>query len=188
MKPVELNRRTFLVAVGAIVPGCMSGNNESNETGTFSVSSLTFEDGEEIPAKYTCDGENDSPPLRIEGVPSEAETLALVVDDPDAPGTTYVHWLLWNLPADTEQIPQGVAHGPAVSQLGGAEQGTNDNGDVGYFGPCPPEGDGPHTYRFTLYAVDTELELEAGAERDELDAALDGSTVGTARLTGTYSR
>ena len=176
------------MAAGAVVSGCMSGNNEPNETGAFSVSSLAFGDGEEIPTEYTCDGEGNSPPLRIEGVPSEAETLALVVDDSDAPGTTYVHWLIWNLPADTEQIPQSVSHGPAISELGGAEQGTNDNGDVGYFGPCPNEGDGSHTYRFTLYAVDKELEVEAGAERNELDAALDGSTVGTARLTGTYER
>ena len=181
-------RRSFLAAAGAVVSGCMSGNNEPNETGAFSVSSLAFEDGEEVPTEYTCDGANDLPPLRIEDVPSEAETLTLVVDDPDAPGTTYVHWLLWNLPADTEQISQGVVHGPAISELGGAEQGTNDNGDVGYFGPCPREGDGPHSYRFTLYAVDKEIEVEAGATRDELDEALNGSTVGTARLTGTYER
>lgn len=181
-------RRTFLVAAGAIASGCMSGETGSSKNGEFSISSLAFEDGEEIPAEYTCDGANDSPPLRIEGVPSEAETLALVVDDPDAPGTTYVHWLLWNLPADTEQVPQGVSHGPAISELGGAEQGTNDNGDVGYFGPCPPEDDGPHTYRFTLYAVEAELELEPGTGRDELDSAIEGRTVAEARLTGTYER
>lgn len=162
--------------------------SENTDTGTFSVSSLAFDDGDETPTEYTCEGANDSPPLRVDGVPSEAETLALVVDDPDAPGTTFVHWLLWNLPADAEGIPQGVPHGPSVDELDGARQGTNDNGDIGYFGPCPPEGDGPHTYRFTLYAVGAELELEAGATRGDLDAALDGKTVGRARLEGTYSR
>jgi hypothetical protein len=186
---MNLRRRTFLVATGAVVSGCMGGEEPDN-TGTFSVSSLAFEDGEEIPTQYTCEneGEVDSPPLRIEGVPEETETIALIVDDPDASGGTFVHWLLWNLPADTEQIPQSVPHGPAVSELGGAEQGTNDNGDVGYFGPCPPPDDGSHTYRFTVYAVEKELEVEAGATRDELDATLNGSTIGTARLTGTYER
>jgi len=178
------------VAAGAVASGCVRRENGPSESGEFSISSLAFEDGEEIPTQYTCEreGEVDSPPLRIDGVPSGAETLALTVDDPDAPNPPFVHWLLWNLPADTEQIPSSVPHGPSVSDLGGAEQGTNDADEVGYSGPCPPPEDGPHTYRFTLYAVDTELELEAGATRGELDAALDGKTVGTARLSGTYSR
>jgi Raf kinase inhibitor-like YbhB/YbcL family protein len=193
----EATRRSFLVTVGAagvVVSGCVGGDDgdapevPEDSEGSLSVSSLAFEDGGEIPTEYTCDGANNSPPLRIEGVPEEAETLALIVDDPDAPDQTFVHWLLWNIPADTEQIPQSMPQGPAISELGGAEQGTNDNNDVGYFGPCPPEEDGPHTYRFILYAVDTELELEAGATRDELDAALDGRTVGTGRLDGTYER
>lgn len=187
-------RRSFLIAVGVGASGCTGG--EDGETpevpedseGSLSVSSLAFEDGEEIPTEYTCEGENVSPPLRIEGIPEEAETLALIVDDPDAPNQTFVHWLLWNIPADTEQIPQSMPRGPAISDLGGAEQGTNDAEEVGYSGPCPPGEDGPHTYRFILYAVETELELEAGATRDELDAALDGRTVGAARLDGTYSR
>ena len=190
-------RRSFLVTVGVaagvVASGCVGEDDETPEVpegseGSLSVSSLAFEDGGEIPAEYTCDGANSSPPLHIEGVPEAAETLALVVDDPDAPDTTYVHWLLWNIPADTEQIPQSMPQGPAISDLGGAEQGTNDNGDVGYFGPCPPPEDGPHTYRFILYAVDTELELEAGSTRDELDAALEGRTVGAGRLNGTYER
>lgn len=167
--------------------GCM-GEGEPDNTGKFSVSSLAFDDGEEIPTEYTCDGANSSPPLRIEGVPEDAETLALIVDDPDAPDQTFVHWLLWNIPADTEQIPQSMPQGPAVSDLGGAEQGTNDADEVGYSGPCPPEGDGPHTYRFILYAVDTELEVEAGATREELNDTLDGRTVGAGRLDGTYER
>jgi Raf kinase inhibitor-like YbhB/YbcL family protein len=161
---------------------------ENTDTGTFSVSSLAFDDGEEIPTEYTCEGANDSPPLRIDGAPSEAETFALVVDDPDAPGTTFVHWLLWNIPADSKEVPRGVPHGGSVEEPDGARQGTNDNGDVGYFGPCPPEGDGPHTYGFTLYAVDTELGLEAGAGRGDLGAALNGKVVGRARLDGTHSR
>lgn len=187
-------RRSFLAAVGVVASGCVDGDDgdasevPEDSEGSLSISSLAFEDGEEIPTEYTCDGANSSPPLRIEGVPEEAETLALIVDDPDAPDQTFVHWLLWNIPADTEQIPQSIPQGPAVSDLGGAVQGTNDADDVGYSGPCPPGEDGPHTYRFILYAVDTELELDAGAERDELDAALDGRTVGTARLEGTYER
>lgn len=187
-------RRSFLVAVGAAASGCTGGDDgdapevPEDSEGSPSISSLAFDDGEEIPTEYTCDGANNSPPLRIEGVPEEAETLALIVDDPDAPNRTSVHWLLWNIPADTEQIPQSIPQGPAISELGGAVQGTNGNDDVGYFGPCPPPEDGPHTYRFILYAVEAELELESGADRDELDTALDGRTVGAARLDGTYSR
>lgn len=183
-------RRTFLAAAGAVATGCVGGDDGPDDVETFPLTSSAFNDGEQIPTEYTCDGENVSPPLSVGGAPEEAETLALVVDDPDAPNPPFVHWLLWNVPADVEGIPRDVPQGETVGTLDGARQGANDTDtdEIGYFGPCPPPDDGPHTYRFILYAVDTELELEAGATRGELDAALDGATVAEARLTGTYER
>jgi Raf kinase inhibitor-like YbhB/YbcL family protein len=186
----QFTRRGFFVATVAAASGCIGGNGEDtseSDTG-MEISSLAFEDGGEIPTEYTCDGANSSPPLRISGVPEETAALALVVDDPDVPtpDRRFVHWLLWNLPADTEQVPQSVPRGPSVSELGGAVQGTNDADEVGYSGPCPPGADGPHTYRFFLYALEEEIELEAGATRDQLDAAIEGKVVAETRLEGTY--
>ena len=188
----RVTRRSLLAALAVAASGCIGGDDASDDTdaseGSLSISSLAFDDGGEIPAEYTCDGADSSPPLRIEGVPDEAESLALVVDDPDAPDGAYVHWLLWNLPADTRQIPQSVPHGPAVEELGGAEQATNDSGEVGYSGPCPPEGDGPHSYRFSLYAVEGELDVDAGSESGQVLGAIEDAAVAEAALTGLYGR
>ncbi len=114
--------------------------------------------------------------------------MALVVDDPDAPARTWVHWLIWGIPADRGEIPAGVPTGDVVGSLGGARQGTNDFGEIGYGGPMPPRGHGTHHYRFTAYALSGALELPPGAGRAELDSALEGRTLETARLTGTYER
>ena len=148
--------------------------------GALDVRSPAFKDGGEIPTQYTCDGEDMSPPLAIEGVPDEASSLALVVDDPDAPGGTFVHWVMWNIPPDVaavaeDEVPEGVT-------------GTNDFGDAAYGGPCPPEGDGPHTYRFKVYALDVELDLERGADADELSHAMEGHVLARGTLTGEYAR
>lgn len=186
----QVTKRGFFLIAATAASGCIGGNRKDtgkSETG-MELSSLAFEEGEEIPTEYTCDGANISPPLRISGVPEETAALALVVDDPDVPtpNRRFVHWLLWNLPPDTEQIPQSVPRGPSVSELGGAVQGTNDADEVGYSGPCPPGADGPHTYRFFLYALEEELKVEAGATRDQLDAAIEGKFVAEALLEGTY--
>lgn len=183
----QFTRRAFLATAGtAAVSGCIKDEGSEADDPAMDVSSLAFEDGAEIPTEYTCDGANSSPPLRISGIPDRTETLAVTVDDPDAPGDTFVHWLLWNLPAETEQIPQSVPRGPSVSDLGDAVQGTNDRDEVGYSGPCPPESDGPHTYRFFLYALDEDLDLEAGATMDRFEAAIDGRVVAETSLEGTY--
>lgn len=177
-------RRTVLrglcVAGVTLLAGCLEGDSDD-----FTVTS-TFDDGATIPEEYTDDGENVSPPLSVEGLPDETATLAVIVDDPDAPGGTFVHWLLWNAPADRTSLPADIPDGGQVDELDGARQGTNDLGETGYGGPAPPPDDDPHTYRFTVYAVDRTLSLDAGAERDRLEAALDGSTLGSARLTGEY--
>ncbi|WP_459194029.1 YbhB/YbcL family Raf kinase inhibitor-like protein [Halosimplex sp. J119] len=150
------------------------------------VSPAAFEAGGAIPEKYTGVGEDVSPPLTVESVPSSAETLALVLDDPDA--NEYDHWIVWNIPADTTEIPEGIPQEETVDALDGARQGTNNFGEIGYRGPLPPTDDGAHTYRFTTYAVDTTLDVEAGAGRGKLESALDGHVLDRHRFTGEFER
>lgn len=152
------------------------------------ITSTAFEDGGTIPQEFTGEGADHSPPLELEDVPGEAETLALIVDDPDAPSKTWVHWLIWNIPADRAAIPAGVPATETVPDLGGARQGLNDFDEIGYGGPLPPPGHGVHHYRFTVYALRHELDLEPGVERDELEEALEGNVLQAAQLTGTYER
>lgn len=157
--------------------------------GDLSLSAPAFDDGGSIPARYTCDGENVSPELAVEGVPDGAGSLVVVVDDPDAPGSDpFVHWLLWNVPPETETIPRGVPQGETVDALDGARQGANGSGSVGYFGPCPPTDDGAHTYRFTLSALDGTLDVSAGAKRDALAEAMADRVLARTRITGEYDR
>lgn len=141
------------------------------------LTSLAFETNALIPAKYTCDGQDVNPPLRLTDVPEEAETLTLIVDDPDAPAGTWDHWVLYNIPASTTEIAEGSAPGT---------QGTNDFKKQSYGGPCPPGG--THRYFFELYALDTSLDLEAGARKKEVEAAMDGHLLAKAELVGRYTR
>jgi Raf kinase inhibitor-like YbhB/YbcL family protein len=151
---------------------------------TLSITSTAFREGQRIPARYTCDGENVSPPLNWEGAPDTAKAFALICDDPDAPRGTWVHWLIWNLPATAQGLPQAV---PADRELeDGSRQGTTDFGTVGYGGPCPPGG--THRYYFRLYALDAPLELPPGATRPQLDKALEGHVLARGQLMGRYSR
>jgi Raf kinase inhibitor-like YbhB/YbcL family protein len=153
-----------------------------------STRTSAFTHGESIPDKYTCEGEDRSPELTIADVPDDAAALAVVVDDPDAPAGTFTHWLLWNVPADTVEIEEGVSRTEEVPSLDGALQGENDFGDVGYRGPCPPEGDDPHEYRFTLYVLDEELDADSGVPRPEVQDELDAKTRDTDQFTGTFAR
>lgn len=152
------------------------------------IESSAFGEGERIPERYTEDGEDLSPPLSISELPEGASTIALVVDDPDAPAGTWVHWLIWGIPADQPSLPEGVPTDEMVAELGGARQGKNDFDRIGYGGPAPPPGHGTHHYRFTAYALGEHIDLDAGAKRDALEARLADATLETARLTGTYSR
>lgn len=138
-----------------------------------------FVHSQSIPAKYGCDGRDISPPLKIEGVPKDARSLALVVDDPDAPAGTWVHWLLWNIDPATTQIPEGTA--PR-----GAEEGINSWQRKNYGGPCPPSG--THRYFFRLYALKERLSLPSSATRKELDRAMQGKILAQTELLGRYSR
>ena len=154
----------------------------------LSFRTSTFTHGESIPEKYTCEGDDRSPELTIGGVPDDAAALAVVVDDPDAPGGTFTHWMLWNLPPDTIEIPEDVPQLEEVPDLDGAQQGENDFGEVGYRGPCPPEGDDPHGFRFTLYVLDEELDVDGGALRPSVQDELDAKTRDSEQFTGTFSR
>lgn len=145
----------------------------------FTISSSAFAAGEPIPARHTCDGEDRSPPLEWSNVPEGTQALALVVDDPDAPGRTFTHWLAWGLDPEGGGIAEGQ---PAPLE------GTNDFGVVGYRGPCPPPGHGPHRYVFRLLALDAEPALAQGAARAQVDQALGAGTLAVAELTGTYER
>ncbi|MCT9096717.1 YbhB/YbcL family Raf kinase inhibitor-like protein [Haloarchaeobius sp. HME9146] len=169
-------------------PTTKATNMSSKATSEFAIEARAFSDGETIPARFTCDGADVSPELSIGGAPPEAETLALVVDDPDAPGGTFDHWLLWNVPADTISIPEDVPRGGTVASLDGARQGTNGFDAVGYRGPCPPKSHGAHSYRFTLYACDSELDVPGGASGSEVRSAIQNAEVAQTRLMGMYER
>lgn len=154
----------------------------------FSLSSAAFPAGNPIPRRYTCDGEDVSPPLAWTGAPAATRSFALVVDDPDAPDPraprmTWVHWVLYNLPADCAGLPEGVR---AVDLPAGTRQGRNDWRRVGYGGPCPPIG--RHRYFHKLYALDTVLPDLAEPDKGALEQAMRGHVIAEAALVGTYQR
>jgi Raf kinase inhibitor-like YbhB/YbcL family protein len=126
------------------------------------ITSSAFQEGANIPSQFTCDGAGTSPPLQITDIPSEAKSLALIVDDPDAPGGLFTHWTVWNIPPQTSAVGEGSA--PK------GMKGTNDFSKSGYGGPCPPSG--THRYYFKIFALDRELDLPFGAKRGQLDAAM----------------
>jgi hypothetical protein len=193
------SRRDYLAALCttglAAVAGCagLSGSDSeptpagaTGDLDTFPVTSPAFDDGASIPDRHTCDGADASPPLEA-AIPDAAATIALVVTDPDAPSGTFTHWLAWNLPPS---VPADVPNTETVPSLDDAKQGLNDFGAFGYGGPCPPAGDGPHTYVFEAYAVQGTLEVDPGADRETLEAILSesDSVLAKGALTGTYER
>jgi len=142
------------------------------------LSSPVFGHQEPIPTKYTCEGEDLSPPLAIAGVPEGAKSLVLIVEDPDAPRGTFDHWITWNLDPDTRVLAEGESP---------AHQGRNDFGSVGYRGPCPPPGK-PHHYFFKLYALDTTLKLSEGSSKKDVLKAIEGHVLADVEIVGTYQR
>ena len=148
------------------------------------LTSTAFKEGQAIPRTYTCDGVNVSPPLEWNGVPKTAKNVAIIADDPDAPAGTWVHWVLYNLPAENIGVVENM---PATENLAaGGFQGKNDFEKIGYGGPCPPSG--THRYFFKIYALDSELPLKAGATKAELMKAMEGHVVLQGQLMGTYRR
>jgi hypothetical protein len=151
------------------------------------LTSSAFTEGSPIPEQYTCDGDDVSPPLAWSGVPAGAKSFALICDDPDAPGQTWVHWVVYCIPADVRTLPEGLPPLPILRKMGGIEQGITDSRRVGYGGPCPPPGK-PHRYYFKLYALKAPSQLSAGATKADLERAMQGKVVDQAQLMGTYAR
>lgn len=180
-----MKRFLILVAILIIVVlamGCTKGGGDMG----VKVSSV-FEDGGFIPSKYTCEGQDISPPLKLEGISGDAKSIAIIVDDPDAPIGTFVHWVAWNIPP-VEEIPEGIPKSGNISSPLKMIQGRNDFGRIGYNGPCPPRGHGIHHYHFKIYVLDTELNLRAGASKRDLERAMKGHILQKGEIVGLYER
>ncbi len=147
--------------------------------------SAGFKEGETIPAEYTCSGENVSPALAWSGIPQDTKSIALIMDDPDAPGGSFVHWVLYNIPAGTQKLPRGLPKHEILSD--GSLQGNTNYGRPGYSGPCPPKGK-PHRYYFRLYALDRKLDLNAGATKADVEIAMKGHILAQGVLMGKFGR
>jgi Raf kinase inhibitor-like YbhB/YbcL family protein len=167
MKPISF---TLAIFVGTIL--------NMNAASSVSVATSAFQAGGDIPAKFTCNGANVNPELKINGVPNEAKSLVLIVDDPDAPRGLFTHWMLWNIDPKTTDIGENSV--PA-----GGVQGTNDFGKRNYSGPCPPSG--THRYFFKIFALDMKLDLKPNARRADLDAAMKSHILGQGELMARYA-
>ena len=165
------------IVLGAVAIGLATAIDSGG--GKMKIKTTTFQEGGKIPSKFTCDGADANPPLRFEGTPAEAKTLALIVDDPDAPGGLFTHWLVWNIDPKTTSVEENSAPSNGV-------QGKNDFGKSGYGGPCPPSG--THRYFFKIFALDRQLDLAADSKRAQLDAQIRGHIVAQGELIGRYSR
>ena len=152
---------------------------------SFRLQSTAFANGDAIPRKYTCEGADLSPALSWDGLPAGARSLALIADDPDAPMGTWTHWVIWNIPAQTTGLAEGVATAEVLEN--GARQGRNDFKRIGYGGPCPPPGKA-HRYFFKLYALDAMLDIKPGASKNELELAMKRHILSQTNFMGTYGR
>ncbi len=195
-----MSKRLFAMGMSIVVlalalGACGGGGDDTRDKGDeaaedaeFTVTSTSFAEGGSIPSTYTCEGDDLSPPLTWSGVPEDAYSLVLIVDDPDAPDpdapkTTWVHWVLYNISADTTGLPEAVEPQELPS---GTVEGLNDWQRTGYGGPCPPKG--RHRYLFKLYALDTVLTGLDEPTKAEVEAAMEGHVVGQAELVGTYEK
>jgi Raf kinase inhibitor-like YbhB/YbcL family protein len=152
---------------------------------SFQIVSPAFSAGGTIPKKFTCDGPDDSPRLTWTDPPAKTQSLALIMDDPDAPVGTWVHWVIYDLPPNARELTESVAKQEQLPS--GARQGRNDFGKIGYGGPCPPPGNA-HRYFFKLYALDVKLGLNAGARKSDVERAMEAHILAQAELVGRYGR
>jgi Raf kinase inhibitor-like YbhB/YbcL family protein len=149
----------------------------------FTLTSFAFHEGKTIPVEYTCEGTDTSPELKWRDAPPETHSFALIMHDPDAPDGDFTHWLMWDIPGNLFILTAGTGSAPVSTT------GVNSFGRPGYGGPCPPLGDGPHRYFFELYALDIRhLQIASGAQREELETALQGHILAQAQLMGVYER
>lgn len=174
------------VLIRVVLSSCVS----EKEVGIMAEKSLVvrtvFENNSRIPERYTCDGIDVNPPLQIENLDDGARSIAIIVDDPDAPVGVFTHWVAWNIPPVNE-IPEGVPKDRTVMSPVKMVQGMNDFGRIGYNGPCPPPGK-PHRYYFKIYALDTTLDLEPGAGKKELERRMKGHIIQYGEVMGLYGR
>jgi len=184
---MKTNRHTWLL-LGIAAAGWIAGAASSSiaqEENTMKLTSTAWTEGQPIPAKFTCDGADVSPLLSGSGAPAGTQGFALICDDPDAPAGTWVHWVIYGLPAATTALPEKVATAGTLPD--GAKQGVNDFRRIGYGGPCPPPG-APHRYYFKLYALGAVVSLQPRATKAELLSAMAGHILAEARLMGTFQR
>jgi len=151
---------------------------------SITLTSPSFEEGEMIPVQYTCDGKNISPALNWKNIPDSTKSLALIVEDPDAPGQTWIHWVLYNIPPSVTELPENTSADKKLKN--GAVNGTSSFRKLGYGGPCPPSG--THRYFFRIYALNTMLNLDPGATKTELVDAMKGHILSEGQLMGRYER
>ncbi len=190
----KMHRIVVIVALAicavALLPGCSESDKAptpappraTSAIATIQLTSPEFDNGSEIPTRFTCDGDDISPELTWTGVPNAARSLALIVDDPDAPRRTWIHWVVYGLPSDASGFPEGAS----IAEHGGVN-GATDFNRSGYGGPCPPSGPA-HRYFFKLYALDAPLSLDSGSGKSELLSAMDGHTIAQGILMGIYAR
>src|SRR5262249_3509888 len=192
MKIRLMNFAEILLSI-VLTTSCSTGNQASIEQKTeqkkipesIHLSSGAFPDGSAIPAEYTCDGKNISPSLKWTDVPGGTKSLVLICDDPDAPSGTWTHWVLFDIPANVSELPEGISATEQVLEK--AKHGINDFNKVGYGGPCPPPGNAHH-YHFKLYALDGELNLNPRAAKDRVMSAMKGHILAEGQLIGTYKK
>jgi Raf kinase inhibitor-like YbhB/YbcL family protein len=184
-----LKKLFALLTIPALLVCCCKDSEQAagpagGEKMEIKITSSAFAEGGMIPSKYTCDGADISPPLQWGEVPEGTKSIALISDDPDAPMGTWVHWVLFNLPAETKELAENVP--PDETLPNGAKQGVTDFGRVGYGGPCPPSG--THRYFFKIYALDTELQVNTSTGKRGLLKAMEGHILGQGQLMGKYKR
>jgi Raf kinase inhibitor-like YbhB/YbcL family protein len=181
--------RNGLIAMtlgGWLLGGCSHDAQSANgPQQQLKVTSTAFSTGQTIPQKYTCSGADVSPPLTWGLSRAGTKSIAVIADDTDAPGGTFTHWMLFNLPADTDELTENIPRMPTLPS--GAKQGVNDFGKTGYSGPCPPSGQ-PHHYHFKVYALDRQLNLTPDAKSKDLTAAMNHHIVAEGELTGVFGR
>jgi len=192
MDPTQLSRITNVLMSSLLLLSASQGWTEAafftaqkGGSMAFTISSPSFENGGEIPKKFSCDGADVSPELQWTSPPTKTQSLALIADDPDAPVGTWTHWVLFDLPSETKSLPENVGKQDELPT--GGRQGRNDFRKIGYGGPCPPPGK-PHRYFFKLYALDRKLDLSPGASKRELEQAIQGHILAQAELMGKFQR
>ena len=180
---------SFIASLSICILFFLLAKDAFSQTGAqkmdFTISSTAFQNGGDIPKKFTCDGADVSPPLSWTGTPGNVQSFALIADDPDAPAGTWTHWVVYDLPANVTELEENVSK---VDKLpNDARQGRNDFRKLGYGGPCPPPGKA-HRYFLKLYALDTKLNLAPGASKQDVEQAVQGHVLGQTELMGKYSR